>query len=492
MVSFQTPSLEREPIHSSVNLPAFRFVVTHVLRFITGTFRRVVEKGIGPLAKGLWGNRIFSFRLISALDRVSYGHSGSQLLVSIRTQRPEAWRLEETRAHQPANTVPPGAAVRGTARSLSISPRQATCLSSWVIKVSFGKGRGSGGGADHSAGRSLMSTGTADFAEALTTVATLFSIVNAGSVIIGVIDNNSYLVPAPSDISTVEPSGLLVYHLQNFQWLIGAAFAGRTLASSLLHDDMKFISVRIKYEASPPNHLNWLGFAEMGLVFAQEGFGALLGKNGICLGENGEFSPKKGNLKRLDTYLQIAVSDGSASSCPVADCSLFLALGPDYTSGTFKGTCLCNSSGQRGHPPRIAKQSGIFQGFINASGCPYNGGMMHVFVLMEGISNISFTAHDKLSHMYSYYPCSSYCSKAPYQTPRSHDLYPLYICLCVHLKTLVYAAPVDDVGTLRNPNCSGLRNNQALSEIHQYIRVSMQWRIDACVRADGGNFEHIF
>ncbi|KAJ8881413.1 hypothetical protein PR048_017894 [Dryococelus australis] len=38
---------------------------------------------------------------------------------------------------------------------------------------------------------------------------------------------------------------------------------------------------------------------------------------------------------------------------------------------------------------RVAKQSGIFQGFINASGCPCNGSLLHVFVLMEGILNIS-------------------------------------------------------------------------------------------------------
>ncbi|KAJ8875172.1 hypothetical protein PR048_023067 [Dryococelus australis] len=38
-------------------------------------------------------------------------------------------------------------------------------------------------------------------------------------------------------------------------------------------------------------------------------------------------------------------------------------------------------------------------GFINASGCPCNGGLMHVFVLMNGILNISFSADDKLSHI---------------------------------------------------------------------------------------------
>ncbi|KAJ8879340.1 hypothetical protein PR048_019948 [Dryococelus australis] len=39
------------------------------------------------------------------------------------------------------------------------------------------------------------------------------------------------------------------------------------------------------------------------------------------------------------------------------------------------------------------------RGFINASGFPCNGGLMHVFVLMEGILNISFSGEDKLSHI---------------------------------------------------------------------------------------------
>ncbi|KAJ8897462.1 hypothetical protein PR048_002808 [Dryococelus australis] len=48
---------------------------------------------------------------------------------------------------------------------------------------------------------------------------------------------------------------------------------------------------------------------------------------------------------------------------------------------------------------RVAKQSGIFQGFINASGFPCNGGLMHEFVLMEGIVNTYFSADDKLTHI---------------------------------------------------------------------------------------------
>ncbi|KAJ8888027.1 hypothetical protein PR048_007512 [Dryococelus australis] len=58
----------------------------------------------------------------------------------------------------------------------------------------------------------------------------------------------------------------------------------------------------------------------------------------------------------------------------------------------------------------VAKQSGIFQGFINPSVCPCSSGLMHVFVLMEDILNIDNSANDKLSHICNYFLCSSYCS----------------------------------------------------------------------------------
>ncbi|KAJ8888150.1 hypothetical protein PR048_007637 [Dryococelus australis] len=52
-----------------------------------------------------------------------------------------------------------------------------------------------------------------------------------------------------------------------------------------------------------------------------------------------------------------------------------------------------------------AKLSGIHQGFIKASGSPCNGGLKHVYVLMEGILNISCSA-DMCNFL-----CSSYCSR---------------------------------------------------------------------------------
>ncbi|KAJ8880730.1 hypothetical protein PR048_017200 [Dryococelus australis] len=75
--------------------------------------------------------------------------------------------------------------------------------------------------------------------------------------------------------------------------------------------------------------------------------------------------------------------------------------------------------------------------------------------------------------------------------PRSHDLNPLGFYLWGHLKTLVYATRVNDVDSLRKrivANCVTIRN---FPGIHQRIRVSMQWRVDTCVHADGGHFVHI-
>ncbi|KAJ8883027.1 hypothetical protein PR048_014866, partial [Dryococelus australis] len=49
----------------------------------------------------------------------------------------------------------------------------------------------------------------------------------------------------------------------------------------------------------------------------------------------------------------------------------------------------------------------------------------------------------------------------------------------------VYATPVDDVSNVRKCIVAGCETIMNFSGIHQCIRVSMQWRIDPCVRADG-------
>ncbi|KAJ8866521.1 hypothetical protein PR048_032364 [Dryococelus australis] len=73
--------------------------------------------------------------------------------------------------------------------------------------------------------------------------------------------------------------------------------------------------------------------------------------------------------------------------------------------GTFKGTYLCMRPQWTMWAPsvivlwRVAKQSWIFQGFINESGCPCNGRLMHVFLLMDVTSSSPFSADDKPSHI---------------------------------------------------------------------------------------------
>ncbi|KAJ8870596.1 hypothetical protein PR048_029619 [Dryococelus australis] len=99
----------------------------------------------------------------------------------------------------------------------------------------------------------------------------------------------------------------------------------------------------------------------------------------------------------------------------------------------LSGTCVCNPSGRCGPSVfvvwRVEKQSRIVQGFINVSVCPCNDGLTHVFLLMEGILNISFSADDKLSH------CEVSCiiqtnaamaSHSHMIQPMDHTLYDMY------------------------------------------------------------------
>ncbi|KAJ8888667.1 hypothetical protein PR048_008159 [Dryococelus australis] len=59
-----------------------------------------------------------------------------------------------------------------------------------------------------------------------------------------------------------------------------------------------------------------------------------------------------------------------------------------------------------------------------------------------------------------------------------------------HLKALVYATPMDDVGTLRKRIVAGFQTIRNFPGIHQRILVSMQRRVDTCVSGDGGHFKH--
>jgi hypothetical protein len=78
----------------------------------------------------------------------------------------------------------------------------------------------------------------------------------------------------------------------------------------------------------------------------------------------------------------------------------------------------------------------------------------------------------------------------PCSTP---DLKPMdfYEYLWGHLKTLVYAAPVDNEETLHHRTvdaCQTIRNCSGISERTQR---SMMRRVEACVESHGGHFEHL-
>lgn len=72
---------------------------------------------------------------------------------------------------------------------------------------------------------------------------------------------------------------------------------------------------------------------------------------------------------------------------------------------------------------------------------------------------------------------------------RSPDLNPLDFFLWGHLKSLVYATPVENVEDLENrivASCNLIRNDPGIFE---RVRQSMRRRLDCCIRARGGHFE---
>ncbi|KAJ8877591.1 hypothetical protein PR048_022046 [Dryococelus australis] len=74
---------------------------------------------------------------------------------------------------------------------------------------------------------------------------------------------------------------------------------------------------------------------------------------------------------------------------------------------------------------------------------------------------------------------------------RRHAISPLCTYLfCGPDEALVYATRVDDVNTLRDRTVAGCETIGNIPEIHQRIRESMQWRVDACVRADLTSAQH--
>lgn len=75
--------------------------------------------------------------------------------------------------------------------------------------------------------------------------------------------------------------------------------------------------------------------------------------------------------------------------------------------------------------------------------------------------------------------------------PRSPDLNCLDYFLWGHLKTLVYATPVENVDQLRERivvSCDIIRNTPG---IFLRVRQSMRRRIATCIEANGGHFQHL-
>ena len=72
---------------------------------------------------------------------------------------------------------------------------------------------------------------------------------------------------------------------------------------------------------------------------------------------------------------------------------------------------------------------------------------------------------------------------------RSPDLNPLDFFLWGHLKSIVYATPVENVEDLSNriiAGCNSIRNDPGIFE---RVRHSMRRRLDSCIRAGGGHFQ---
>jgi hypothetical protein len=65
--------------------------------------------------------------------------------------------------------------------------------------------------------------------------------------------------------------------------------------------------------------------------------------------------------------------------------------------------------------------------------------------------------------------------------PRSPDLNPLDFCLWEHLKTLVYAAPVDNKEALHHRIVDACQTIRNYSDIFERMRRSMMRRVEACI-----------
>jgi hypothetical protein len=72
--------------------------------------------------------------------------------------------------------------------------------------------------------------------------------------------------------------------------------------------------------------------------------------------------------------------------------------------------------------------------------------------------------------------------------PRSPDFNPLNFYLWGHLKTIVYAAPVDNEPS----HCGCLSDHPNYSSIFAQMHLSVMRRVEACIECHGGIVEHLF
>jgi transposase len=75
--------------------------------------------------------------------------------------------------------------------------------------------------------------------------------------------------------------------------------------------------------------------------------------------------------------------------------------------------------------------------------------------------------------------------------PRSPDFNPLDFNLWEHLKTLVYAAPVDSEEALHHRIVDACQTIRDYFGIFERMRRSMMTRVEASIESHGGNFDHL-
>lgn len=74
---------------------------------------------------------------------------------------------------------------------------------------------------------------------------------------------------------------------------------------------------------------------------------------------------------------------------------------------------------------------------------------------------------------------------------RSPDLNPLDFCIWGFLKSLVYSTPVENIDDLRNRIIAGCETIRNTPGIFARIRQSMRRKLEGCVMAEGGHFQHL-